>query len=78
MQLVLNPEGKYQKQIPFPKDFGFFSNLSVDTSITTDIRGTIYIVDGNGSGIVVLGKDGSFVGRQLSMGWNEGLFYYLF
>jgi DNA-binding beta-propeller fold protein YncE len=110
--LVLNPEGKYQKQIPFPKDFGFFSDLSVDskgtlllidclkalvfsarkdsdsftpltkslreyldfpTSLTTDNRGTIYIVDENGSGIVILGQDGSYLGRQLSMGWNEGL-----
>lgn len=113
--LVLNPEGKYQKQIPFPKDYGFFSDLSVDskgalllidcvkamvfsaakdsnsfspltkslreylnfpTSITTDSRGTIYIVDENGSGIVILAQDGSFLGRQLSMGWNEGLLYY--
>ena len=113
--LILNPEGKYQKQIPFPKDYGFFSDLSVDskgtvflidcikamvfsapkdsnsfspltkglreylnfpTSITTDNRGTIYIVDENGSGIVILGQDGSFLGRQLSMGWNEGLLYY--
>jgi hypothetical protein len=113
--LVLNPEGKYQKQIPFPKEFGFFSDLSVDskgtfllidcikamvfsaakdsnsfspltkslrehlkfpTSITTDNRGAIYIVDENGGGIVMLGRDGSFMGRQLSMGWNEGLLYY--
>jgi DNA-binding beta-propeller fold protein YncE len=113
--LMLTPEGKYQKQIPFPKEFGFFSDLSVDskgtlllidcvkamvfsavkdsnsfspltkslreylnfpTSITTDDRGTIYIVDENGSGIVILGQDGSFMGRQLSMGWNEGLLYY--
>lgn len=113
--LVLNSEGKYQKQIPFPKDYGFFSDLSVDsngtlllidciratvfssakesnslspltkslreyldfpTSITTDMRGTIYIVDEDGSGIVILGGDGSFVGRQLSMGWNEGLLYF--
>jgi DNA-binding beta-propeller fold protein YncE len=113
--LVLNSEGKYQKQIPFPKDYGFFSDLSVDskgtlvlvdcvkamvfsaakdsnsfspltkslreyldfpTSITTDNRGTIFIVDQNGSGIVLLGADGSFVGRQLTMGWNEGLLYY--
>ena len=113
--LVLDPEGKYQRQIPFPKEFGFFSDLSVDskgtlllidcvkamvfsapkdsnnfspltkslreylsfpTSITTDNRGTIYIVDENGSGIVILGQDGSFQGRQLSMGWNEGLLYY--
>jgi NHL repeat len=113
--LILNPDGKYQKQIPFPKEFGFFSDLSVDskgtlllvdcvkamvfsaakdansfspltkdlreylnfpTSITTDNRGTIYVVDQNGSGIVILGQDGSFQGRQLNMGWNEGLLYF--
>jgi DNA-binding beta-propeller fold protein YncE len=113
--LVLNSEGKYQKQIPFPKDYGFFSDLSVDskgnlllidsvkamvfsapkdsnsfspltkslrehlhfpTSITVDKRGTIYIVDENGGGVVLLGGDGSFMGRQLTMGWNEGLLYY--
>ena len=113
--LVLNPEGKYQKQVPFPKEYGFFSDLCVDpkgalllidcvkamvfsaakdsnsfapltkglreylnfpTSITTDNRGTIFIVDQNGSGVVILGQDGSFQGRQLNMGWNEGLLYF--
>ena len=113
--LVLNSEGKYQKQIPFPKDYGFFSDLSVDskgtlvlvdcvkamvfsaakdsntfspltknlreylnfaTSVTTDNRGTIFVVDENGSGIVILGQDGSFQGRQLNMGWSEGLLYF--
>jgi hypothetical protein len=113
--IVLSPDGKYQKQIPFPKDYGFFSDLAVDskgalllidcvkamvfsaakdsnsfspltkslreylnfhTSITTDSRGTIFIVDENGSGIVILAQDGSFLGRQLSMGWNEGFLYY--
>jgi sugar lactone lactonase YvrE len=113
--LVLNSEGKYQRQIPFPKDYGFFSDLSIDskgtlllidcvkamvfsaakdstsfspltknlkeylnfpTSITTDTRGTIYIVDENGSGVVILGQDGSFQGRQLNMGWNEGFLYF--
>ena len=113
--LVLNPEGKYQKQIPFPKEYGFFSDLSVDTrgnlllvdcvkamvfsaakdsnsfapltkslreylnfptSITTDNRGMTYLVDENGGGIVILGKDGAYLGRQLSLGWNEGLLYY--
>jgi hypothetical protein len=113
--LVLNPEGKYQNQIPFAKEYGFFSDLSVDskgnillidsvkamvlsapkdsngfsaltkslreyldfpTSLTTDNRGTIYIVDENGGGIVILGADGTFVGRQLTMGWTEGLLYY--
>jgi len=113
--LVLNPQGKYQRQIPFPKDYGFFSDLAVDskgtlllvdcvkamvfsaakdsdsfspltknlreylnfpTSITTDHRGTIYIVDENGGGIVILGQDGSYQGRQLNLGWNEGLLYF--
>lgn len=113
--LVLNSEGKYQKQIPFPKEFGFFSDLSVDskgalflidcvkamlfsaakdsngfspltkhlreylnfpTSMTIDNRGTLYVVDGNGGGIVLLGRDGTYMGRKLSMGWNEGLLYY--
>lgn len=113
--LMLNPEGKYQKQVTFPKEYGFFSDLSVDskgtlflidcvkamvfsaakdsnsfspltkglreylnfpTSITTDNRGMTYLVDENGGGIVILGKDGAYLGRQLSLGWNEGLLYY--
>ena len=113
--LVLNPEGKYQKQVPFPNEYGFFSDLSVDskgtlflidcvkamvfsaardansffpltkslreylnfpTSMTMDNRGTLYVVDENGGGIVILGRDGAYLGRQLSLGWNEGLLYY--
>jgi sugar lactone lactonase YvrE len=113
--LVLNPEGKYQKQVPFPNEYGFFSDLSIDskgalflidcvkamvfsadkdaksfspltkslreylnfpTSLTMDNRGTHYVVDENGGGVVLLGKDGSYMGRQLSLGWNEGLLYY--
>ena len=38
-----------------------------------DNRGTLYVVDENGGGIVILGRDGSYMGRQLSLGWNEGL-----
>jgi len=113
--LVIAPDGKYQKQIAFPKSYGFFSDLAVDpkggillidsvkkmvftaprdskeftplggplkqylnfpTYITTDKRGMTYVVDENGSGIVILGQDGSFLGRQLNMGWNEGLLYF--
>jgi hypothetical protein len=50
--------------------------LSFPTYITTDGRGVLYVVDENGAGIVLLGQDGSFLGRQLVMGWNEGLLYY--
>lgn len=113
--LVLSPEGKYQRHLDFPKDFGFFSDLAVDfkgtiflvdsvnaavsaapkdakefsllakglrehlsfpTYITTDSRGVLYLVDQDGSGIVILGQDGSFLGRQLAMGWTPGLIYY--
>lgn len=52
------------------------SYLSFPTNLTTDARGRIYIVDENGGGIVILGQDGSFMGRQLSMGWTEGFLYY--
>jgi len=51
-------------------------HLSFPTYIATDGRGVLYVVDENGSGIVMLGQDGSFLGRQLAMGWNEGLLYY--
>jgi DNA-binding beta-propeller fold protein YncE len=113
--LLLNPDGKYQKEIAFPKDYGFFSDLAVDpkgtvllidsvravvlsaakntnafsplggslkeyltfpVSLTTDSRGTIYITDANGADIGIMAHDGAFLGKQLGMGWSEGLLYY--
>jgi hypothetical protein len=50
--------------------------LNFPTFITTDNKGTIYLVDENGAGVVILGADGPFLGRQLTMGWNEGQLYY--
>jgi sugar lactone lactonase YvrE len=60
--------------IPLTKNLKDYLNFP--TNLTTDGRGRIYIVDENGSGIVILGQDGSFMGRQLSMGWTEGFLYY--
>jgi len=113
--LVMDPSGKIQREIPFPKKYGFFSDLSVDaggnillldsvgkrvfkiaknsqeiaplsgslkeeayfpTAIATDKQGAIFLVDQNGSGIVILGPDGSFRGRRLSMGWKDGSLRY--
>ena len=113
--LVLDPSGKIQREIPFPKGYGFLSDLAVDaggnvylldsvlkrvykaaknsaeavpltgslqeeayfpTSIATDRQGTIFLVDQNGSGVVLLGPDGSLRGRRLSMGWKEGFLRY--
>ena len=34
------------------------------------------LVDQNGGGLALLNKDGSFLGRKLSMGWNESQLYY--
>ena len=42
------------------------------TSLTTDSRGRIYLVDRNGGSVAVLGQDGSFLTRQSAMGWKEG------
>jgi hypothetical protein len=39
-------------------------------------KGRLFVVDQNGSGVVVLGVDGSYQGRQLSIGWSEGLVNY--
>jgi hypothetical protein len=113
--LILSPDGKYQKQVGFPKDSGFFTDLAVDgkgsiflidstkrmlfssskernsftplggslkehlnfpASLTIDSRGTIFVVDENNSTLLVLGQDGSVLGRLLTMGWTEGLLYY--
>ncbi len=108
--LVLSPEEKFQKQISYPQNDGFFSDVTVDplgtiyvlnsisgsiysatrdadtftpfvkglhefvnfpTSIAVD-KQRIYIVDQNGGGVAVLGKDGAFQGHKLRMGWKEG------
>lgn len=113
--LMLDPSGKILREIPFPKEYGFFSDLAVDpggsillldsvrkrvfkvaknslsavplteslkeeayfpVAIATDKQGTIFLVDQNGSGVVILGQDGTFRGRRLSMGWKEGFLRY--
>ncbi len=109
--LVLDPSGKLVREIAFPKEYGFFSDLAVDAggnvllldsvgkrvfkaakdapaaaplsgslkeeayfpaSLAVDRQGTILLVDQNGDGVVILGPDGAFRGRRLSMGWKAG------
>jgi len=113
--VVTDPSGIYQREIPFPEKFGFFSDVAVDargtlflldsvagslyaadktanafslltkelkeyasfpTHVTVDGKGTIYVVDQNGGGVLIIGQDGAFRGRQLAIGWKEGLLYY--
>ncbi len=40
------------------------------------VQGKLLVVDQVGHGIVVLGRDGTFLGRQLSLGASEGLVSY--
>ena len=113
--IMTDPGGKYLKHFRFPREYGFFTDLTVDfrgnillidsvnarvlstaknsdvfspltqslreymrfpAAITTDKWGRIYLVDRNGSQIIILGPDGSYMGRLSAMGWKEGLLNY--
>lgn len=44
--------------------------------ITVAQNGTLYVLDENGGAVIVVGADGSFIGRRLSLGWKKGLLAY--
>jgi hypothetical protein len=50
--------------------------VSFPANITVDEHGALFLVDRNGGGVVQLGPDGSYLGRQLVLGWKDGLVYY--
>jgi hypothetical protein len=62
------------------KDAGAFTPIGGDLSesVTTmpsciaASKGVIFVVEGSGSTILGFGQDGSFLSRQLSLGWEEG------
>ncbi len=56
---------------PFSKSLRDYA--SFPTYLAEAGRGLFFVVDRNGDGLVVLGPDGSFAGRQLGIGWTEGL-----
>jgi len=55
---------------------GLREYMRFPTSVATDSRGRIYLVDRNGGSIIILGQDGSFIGRRSGKGWKEGLLNY--
>lgn len=59
---------------PLVKDLKDYVKFA--TYITTDSRGTVYVVDQNGGSILAMGLDGTVVGRQLELGWKNSLVYY--
>ena len=52
------------------------AHLNFPTSLVVDSRGILFLVDQHGSGIVLVAQDGTVLGRQLAMGWTDGLLYY--
>jgi len=52
------------------------NHMRFPANLTIDNRGRIHLVDHNGSVIISLGQDGSFLGRSSDLGWKEGLLDY--
>jgi sugar lactone lactonase YvrE len=50
--------------------------LTFPTYLAPTSRGVILVVDQHGHGVVLVGNDGSYMGRQLAPGFNEGVLYY--
>lgn len=55
---------------PFGESFR--DDLAFATSIAVDASGHVFIADQSSGGIVTLGADGSFRGRQAAEGWRDG------
>ncbi len=113
--LILDATGQFLRQIPFPAEIGYISDLEINergtlylldsvagaiytaqqgeesfsilsqglkeymnfpTHLAVDRQDTIYLSDQYGSGLVLVGPDGRFLGRKFNMGWEEGQFNY--
>jgi sugar lactone lactonase YvrE len=55
---------------------GLFEYLAYPAYLLADRRGMLVVIDKNEGGIGLLGADGTFIGRQLGMGWKAGLLNY--
>jgi hypothetical protein len=54
----------------------FKDRASFPDSIESTGKGRLLVADQNGHGLITLGLDGAFLGRQLGMGWSDGMLYY--
>ncbi len=50
--------------------------LNYPAYVTAAPQGALVIVDQHGNGVVLLGRDGNYLGRRLSIGSGEGFVYY--
>ncbi len=51
-------------------------HMNFPTSLAIDSHGTLYLSDQYGSGLALVGRDGTFQGRKFGMGWEDGQFNY--
>ncbi len=58
-----------------PLATGMREYLSFPAYVTVT-GGRLLVMDQNGHGMVMLGLDGSYQGRQLGLGWSNGFLYY--
>ena len=49
------------------------NTMRFPTGITTDAQGRIFLLDHHGSRVVVLSREGRFIGRVLGYGWKDGM-----
>jgi sugar lactone lactonase YvrE len=59
-----------------PLSASLAEDLDFPAALDVDASGRIFVADENGGGIVILGRDGSFRGRQSSYGWRPGYLRY--
>jgi hypothetical protein len=50
--------------------------MNFPVSLAIASKGVLYLSDQYGSGLVQIGRDGSFQGRKFGMGWEDGQLYY--
>jgi len=65
-----------QEPVLVPLGGSLAEDLDFPAGVAVDDRGHIFVGDQNGGGVVVLGSDGSFRGRQSGWGWKQGLLRY--
>lgn len=55
---------------------GLKEYMNFPTNLAIDSHGVLYLSDQYGSGLVLIGRDGSFQGRKFGMGWEDGQLNY--
>lgn len=59
-----------------PMSDSLSQDLDFPSALDADASGRVLVADLNGGGVVMLGPDGSFRGRQSAYGWKEGFLRY--